>query len=109
MYIYIYIYIYICAEPSLRGDGLAVFCCAAAQLPRSRTFYSTSKVNWATTLDSVMKDTPLAALRHGRLVSRLSVRAPPHPTLETTQEQINDFFSQFPLNCYLSEVASVGA
>ena len=29
--------VYACVEPSLRGDGLAVFSGAAAQLPRSRT------------------------------------------------------------------------
>ena len=29
-------------------------------------------------------------------------------TLKTTQGQIDGFFSQFPFNCYLPEVASVG-
>ena len=30
------------------------------------------------------------------------------PTLETTQGQIDGFFSQLPFKCYLPEVASVG-
>ena len=29
------------------------------------------------------------------------------PTLETTQGQMNEFFTQLPFNCYLPEVASV--
>ena len=30
------------------------------------------------------------------------------PTLETTQRQLNGFFSQLPYECHLGEVASVG-
>ena len=50
---------------SLRGDGLAVFSGAAAQLPRSRTCVklAASKVNWATTLDCVMKEVSSSAGR----------------------------------------------
>ena len=50
------------------------------------------------------------------LLGRLEVRAPGFAfrfeglgsTLETTQGQMDGFFSQVPLKCYLPEVASVG-
>jgi len=46
--------------------------------------------------------------QHSTLPHALSFARGSHTTLETTQGQMDSFFSQLPFKCYLSEAASVG-
>jgi len=55
------------AQPSLCGDGVAVFSGVAAQLPQSRTIIAASQFNWWTVLDCVLKQLPRGKQVRGHL------------------------------------------